>query len=388
MIISKKPTDISLLFSRPFSGSLISALLLCLALLCLTLSSCNGTDDNEISNKREKQPLHNVEVATVEKRPVYLQQTVSGTLEAVTKIRLYNEESGRITELPYHEGDFVKKGTLLAQLDNAILKTDVAKATASREQAKVDLSRVTKLLPKKVATEDEVARAKTVLDLAIAEEKRQLIRLQQTSIRAPIDGVISERLYEPGDLLAPQSHMLTIIDPSTLQLDTSIAERWIPLIQRDQPVKLSIDALGDTKFAARIMRIHPTVNASTHKGIIELVLNPVPEGAREGQFARAEIDLKATERLVIPVQTILYEPEGAYVYRIIDDDNGDSIAEKVFFDQGLQFGTVTEVLSKLKIGDKIVSRGHLGLRNGKKVVIAGDHAVSTAEPQAAAVKPE
>jgi len=382
MIISKKPADISLLFTSPFSGFWISGLLLCLA-----LTSCNATDDNDISRKREKQSLHNVEVVTVENRPVFLQQTVSGTLEAITKIRLYNEESGRITELPYHEGDFVKKGTLLVQLDNEILKTDVAKATASKEQAKVDLSRVTKLLPKKVATEEEVARAKTVLDLAIAEEKRQLIRLKQTSIRAPIDGVITERLYEPGDLLAQQSHILTIIDPSTLQLNATIAERWIPLIQRDQPVKMSIDALGDTKFDARILRIHPTINASTHKGVIELILNPVPEGAREGQFARAEIDLKATERLVIPVHTILYEPEGAYVYRIIEGEKGASVAEKVFFDQGLQFGSVTEVLSKLNVGDKIVSRGHLGLRNGKKVVIAGDDSNAAAEQQADAVKP-
>jgi len=383
MIISKKPADISLLFTRPFSGFWICGLL-----LCLTLASCNETDGTEISSKREKQSLHNVEVVTVENRPVFLQQTVSGTLEAITKIRLYNEESGRITELPYHEGDFVKKGALLVQLDNEILKTDVAKATASREQAKVDLSRVTKLLPKKVATEEEVARAKTVLDLAVAEEKRQLIRLQQTSIRAPINGVITERLYEPGDLLAQQSHILTIIDPSSLQLKATIAERWIPLIQRDQPVNLSIDALGDTKFNARILRIHPTINPSTHKGVIELILNPVPKGAREGQFARAEIDLKATERLVIPVHTILYEPEGAYVYRIVENDKGASVAEKVFFDQGLQFGAVTEVLSKLNVGDKIVSRGHLGLRDGKKVAIANDETSTTDQSQADAVKPQ
>jgi multidrug efflux pump subunit AcrA (membrane-fusion protein) len=110
----------------------------------------------------------------VEQKPVALTQTVSGTLEAVTKIRLYNEESGRITQLPHHEGDFVKQGELLAQLDNELLKTDVAKASASKEQAKVDLERLKKLLPKKISTEEEVAHAHTELDLATAEEQRQL----------------------------------------------------------------------------------------------------------------------------------------------------------------------------------------------------------------------
>ena len=370
-----------------FSGPFVSVPLIAGLLLCLTLAACTGNDDNEISSSKVKQSLHNVEVIRAEKKPVFLPQTASGTLEAVTKIRLYNEESGRITKLPYHEGDRVKQGALLVQLDNELLKTDVAKATASKEQAKVDLSRLSKLLAKKIATEEEVASAKTILDLAIAEEKRQFIRLQRTSIKAPIDGVITERLYEPGDLLAQQSHILTIIDPSALLLKATIAERWIPLIQADQAVQLRIDALGDTKFSAKILRIHPTINASTHKGVIELLLNPVPDGAKEGQFARAQIDLKATERLVIPVHTILYEPEGAYVYRVIENDKGVSIAEKVFFDQGQQFASVTEVLSKIKPGDKIVSRGYLGLRHGKKVTISEQTTGSLPADEPAAVTP-
>ena len=383
MIISIRQSTISMLFSGPF----VSAPLIAGLLLCLTLAACTGNDDNEISSNKVKQSLHNVEVVRAEKKPVFLPQTASGTLEAVTKIRLYNEESGRITKLPYHEGDRVKQGTLLVQLDNELLKTDVAKATASKEQAKVDLSRLSKLLAKKIATEEEVASAKTILDLAIAEEKRQFIRLQRTSIKAPIDGVITERLYEPGDLLAQQSHILTIIDPSALLLKATIAERWIPLIQADQAVQLRIDALGDTKFSAKILRIHPTINASTHKGVIELLLNPVPDGAKEGQFARAQIDLKANERLVIPVHTILYEPEGAYVYRIIVNDKRESIAEKVFFDQGQQFASVTEVLSKIKPGDKIVSRGYLGLRHGKKVIISEQTTGSLPADEPAAVTP-
>ena len=372
-----------MLFSAPF----VSVPLIARLLLCLTLAACTGNDDNEISSSKVKQSLHNVEVIQAEKKPVFLPQTASGTLEAVTKIRLYNEESGRITKLPYHEGDRVKQGTLLLQLDNELLKTDVAKATASKEQAKVDLSRLNKLLAKNISTEEEVASAKTTLDLAVAEEKRQFIRLQRTSIKAPIDGVITDRLYEPGDLLAQQSHLLTIIDPSALLLKATIAERWIPLIQADQAVQLRIDALGDTKFSAKILRIHPTINASTHKGVIELLLNPVPDGAKEGQFARAQIDLKATDRLVIPVHTILYEPEGAYVYRVIENDKGVSIAEKVFFDQGQQFASVTEVLTKIKPGDKIVSRGYLGLRHGKKVIISEQTTGSLPADEPAAVTP-
>ena len=355
MIISKKLSLYRSLFAYFSVGLLVTA--------------CDSNSDLNINAQKTQQTTHRVEVITVENKPVSLVQTVSGTLEAMTKIRLYNEESGRIIKLPYHEGDTVKKGTLLVQLDNELLKTDVAKATASKEQAKVDLSRLIKLLPKQISTEEEVAKARTVLDLAIAEEKRQLTRLDRTSIKAPIDGLITKRFYEPGDLLAAQSHIHSIIDPSILLLKASLAERWIPLVSINQEITLSIDALGDRAFKASIVRIHPTINASTHKGLIEIQLDPVPAGASVGQFARASIELKATDRLVIPAHTIQYEPAGAYVFRIVDSEDGNPVAEKVYIEQGQQFGTLTEVLSALAAGDRIVTRGYLGLRNNKKVTV-------------------
>ncbi|MCK4833576.1 MAG: efflux RND transporter periplasmic adaptor subunit [Gammaproteobacteria bacterium] len=364
MIISKKPPRRIKLCGPLFRW--LSASLL----ISLFTMACDSTDSTGINAHRAQQTVHRVEVITAANKPVSLKQTVSGTLEAVTSIRLYNEESGRITRLPYHEGDSVKKGSLLIQLDNELLKTDVAKARASKEQAKVDLSRVKKLLPKKISTEEEVARARTELDLAIAEEKRQATRLERTSIKAPIDGLITKRLYEPGDLLAQPSHIHTIIDPTALRLKANLAERWLPLVKKGQSITMKIDALGDKKFTASIVRIHPTINASTHKGTIEILLSPVPDGAAVGQFSRASVELTATDRLIIPVHTIHYEPEGAYVYRVIENDKNETVAEKVFFEQGQQFASVAEILSGLDEGDRIVSRGFLGLRTGKKVNVA------------------
>ena len=366
MIISKKRVRFLSIFS--------AANLLMTLSLSLLLTSCDSFDSGSGSaagkQQHSRSSTHRVDVISIDNKPVSLKQTVSGTLEAVTKIRLYNEESGRIIKMPFHEGDVVNKGTLLVELDNELLKTDVDKAKASREQAKVNLSRLKKLLPKQISTEEEVANARTELDLAIAEETRQLTRLERTSIEAPIDGLITARLYEPGDMLAQHSHIHTIIDPSSLRLRASLAERWMPLVEKGQTVSLRIDALGDKQFDAKIIRIHPSINTSTHKGVIEILLSPVPHGATIGQFARAKIELKATDRLVVPAYTIQYEAEGAFIYRIIENDKGESVAEKVYLDQGQQFGAVTEILEGLNVGDRVVSRGFLGLRDGKKVEVA------------------
>ena len=370
MIISKKHSKILALFTA--------------MLFSLCLVACDQSSESLAPRHAAKQSMHRVEVLTVENRAVSLKQIVSGTLEATTKIRLYNEESGRITKLPFHEGDVVTKGTLLVQLDNALLKIDLAKAKATKKQAKLDLSRIKKLQKKNITTADEVAKAQTELDLARAEENRQLTRLQRSSIKAPIDGLITQRFFEPGDLLPQQSQILTITDPTTLQLNAQLAERWIPLVEKNQNVTLRIDALGDTAFTAKVTRIHPTINARTHNGIIEITLTPSPDGAYEGQFARADIELTATSRLVIPAHTIHYEPKGAYVFRIVEKTTGEdddttiqSIAEKIYFEQGQQFASVIEVLTELKAGDKIVSRGYLGLRDGKKVIIANEETPTT-----------
>lgn len=360
MIITKKTPLISAKF--------VTTVFLTLS-LSTALISCDGSAERDITNKRYQPSVHRVDVVIAEKKPVNLTQSLSGTLEASTKIRLYNEESGRIVKLPFYEGDSVRKDTLLVQMDDALIKVDYAKARASREQAKVDLDRLKKLLPKKISTEEEVARARTELDLAIAEEKRQKTRLERTSIEAPIDGLITKRYFEPGDYVPPLSHIYTIIDPTILRLKASIAERWIPLIDTDQKAMVTIDALGGQKFPADIIRIHPTIDADTHKGIIEVVLNPTPANAKVGQFSRISIKLRSEQRLIIPVHSVHFEPDGAFVYIVDEDKDGKQAARKTSVVQGQQFGEFTEVLSGIEIGDRVVSRGYLALRDGKKVEI-------------------
>lgn len=368
MIISKK---------QPYNLPLFVCLLT-YSLLALFSTGCDTGNQpshgSGISTKHQtketKARTHRVEVVTAETRSVAIIQSVSGTLEAVIKIRLYNEESGRVIKLPFHEGDSVQKGTLLVQLDNALIKTDLAKALASKEQASVNLNRLKKLLPKKISTEEEVARAETELDLAIAEEQHQNIRLKRTSIHAPIDGIITRRLYEPGDMLPAHSHIHTLVDPGQLKLEATLTERLMPLARSGQVVDISIDALGEQPFKASISRIHPTINTETHKGTIEILIDPVPEGASIGQFTRAQLHLQATDRLVIPAHVVHYEPAGAYVYRVINDEDGHTIAEKVMLQLGQQYNELVEILSGIHQDDLVVSRGYLGLRDRKKVYVA------------------
>ena len=350
MIISKK--------YKPVLVSLITLLL---------VTACDNSDNSH--SKRRSKPSHLVEASIVNLKSVSHEQILSGTLEATTSVRLHNEEAGQITHIPFHEGDVVKQGTLLIALDSEMIKAELDKAIAQRQQATIDYKRLKKLLPKKLASEEEVARSLTTLNIAKAEAQLQQLRMDRTQIKAPFDGVISQRNNEPGDAVSAHSHILSLIKPDSLLIKVNVSDQWLSLINKGDAMQLTIDALGEMEHTAYIERIHPAISATTRKGTIELILRPVPDQARAGQMARIHFKSPAIERLVIPSHTIHHDIDGAYAYLIISNEDGKNIAQKRPLKKGLQFGEWTEIISGIKIGDKLISKGFLGLRDDKVVTI-------------------
>ncbi len=338
-----------------------------LGLLLLLLAACDSADNS--SGNRPAPPVHQVEVVSASIKAVSHQQTVSGTLEAITSVRLYNEESGRITKLPYHEGDLINKDDMVITLDGSLIQAELDKARAEHKQAKADLNRLKKLVNKKLASDEVLAHAETTLNVARAEEELQHTRFLRTIIKAPFSGVITERYNETGDVVVSHSHILTLIDPTTLRVKIQLAERWIPLLRFGDKVKVRIDALGEQRHTGTITRIHPTINPNTRKGIIEITLQPVPENAAAGQLARAELITQPVERLVIPTRAIRHDINGAYVFIINTEQTDNTKIKKVTFEKGLNFGDMTEVISGISAGNDIVIKGFLGLSDNKIVRI-------------------
>jgi len=338
-----------------------------LGLLLLLLTACDSADNS--ASGRPAPPVHQVEVVPASIKAVSHQQTVSGTLEAITSVRLYNEESGHIVKLPYHEGDYVNKGDVIITLDGSLIQAELDKARAEHKQAKSDIRRLKQLVDKKLASDEVLAHAQTTLIVAKAEEQLQHIRFLRTIIKAPFSGVITERNNETGDIVVSHSHILSLIDPSTLLLKIQLAERWIPLLHIDDKVKVRIDALGEQLHTGSITRIYPTVNPNTRKGVVEITLQPVPDNATAGQLARAELITRPVERLVIPTRAIRHDIKGAHVFLIDTEQTDNTTIKKVTFEKGLNFGDMTEVLSGISAGDDIVIKGFLGLSDNKVVQI-------------------
>lgn len=331
----------------------------------LASGGCNKTGDSSPASPAGKRDRHHiVEIISAEMQSVQGRLNASGTIEAGTRVRLYNEVNGKIRYLPYREGDAVAQHTIVVGLDDEVIQAELDKATATREQAKIDYDRLKKLR-KQLASDEEIARASTAYDIAVADEKLQQTRLDKTVIKAPFDGIITERHFEPGDVVPMHSHIMSMIDPESLRVKIFLSEHWIPQIVKGDPVEIQIDALEQSVHPGHIKRIHPTIDAGTRKGTVEIEFMPVPFGARAGQLARVSLKTRPASKLVVPAHAVHHDSKGAYVY-VVDAENA---ASKIYVRKGAQYGESLEITSGLAIDDAVVVKGFNGLRHGKKVKI-------------------
>lgn len=350
------------MFLKPVTHSSIalkSLITLLLLVSALFLAACS---DSGSDRSKRKKPEHLVETVLASYQDISASRTLPGTLQAIRQVQIINQAPGLLLQLPVYPGDIVSTGQTLAQLDDTLIKAEVHKAQATLNQAKVDLRRLKDLAPRKLASESEIAQAQTRKDIAASELQLKQTEFKHTHIRSPIDGIISARMVEPGDVIPLHSQLLTLIDTTSLKAEIYLSELLLPLIEIGNQVDISIDALGKQQFAGKIQRIYPSIDKNTRRGTIEVILSPVPAGALSGQLCRVTIQTKSKSRLMIPYDTVRHDKQGAYVFIL----NADQ-AQRVDITTGLQQGQQLEVLSGINSKHEVISKGFFGLKDKMKV---------------------
>ena len=370
-------------FGRKGQPPRAAAAMLAFAALLLVLAACDqGAQEKSGDGRKAGQKVHLVEVVTVRSEPLRHETVRTGSLTARRSVRVFNQEEGRIDSLPVFEGESVRAGQVLVRMDRRLLEAEMDKAAALRAQAEADLARVRTLVKKRVTTQERLDHAETALKVARAEESLFRTRLDYGEIKAPFDGVVTERLVEPGDVAPRHTHLLTVIDPNTLYTKVAVSELMLPRLQEGDGVDIRIDALGDDVWSGRIGRIHPTIDPRTRQGTVEVELAPVPPGARAGQLCRATLRTAESRRKVLPFGALRHDREGEYVFVVAD---GTAQLRRVR--SGLRLGDQVEALAGLEDGDRVIVRGFLDLSAGKPVSVANQGGGDNDAPAATAERP-
>lgn len=325
----------------------------------LVLTACNEATEKPVKKKKR---THLVQTTQIMLESVGLTQIRTGTLTSSREVKVYNQEEGAITEMPFYEGDRVNKDDVIVRLDDNILRANLARAQATQRKAKLDLQRIRDLYKKKLSSDEALNRSETELAVASAEVDMLSTRLSYTIIRSPINGIVSQRLSEPGNIAERYTHLLTISDHSTLITEVNVSELMVTHLKIDDDVTVTIDALGNEVFSGRISRIHPNLDPLTRRGTVEITLTPVPDGALPGQLCRVKFHTRTADRLMIPFRALRRDVSGEYVY-LLDADR----VKRTSVTSGLRIGEKVEVLQGLEAGQSIVTRGFLDLTDNKQV---------------------
>jgi len=312
-----------------------------------------------------------------------------GTVRAFQTSQLASQTTGTITQVRVREGDRVRRGEVLALLDQsapsaaldravateAAAGNELAAAEADLQLAESTLARYQILYEKQIIARqqfDEVkarqqsalahrdlARAAKLQARAAASEARAV--LDFTRVTAPFDGVITERKLDPGAMASPGLPVLTVEDVSRYRLEASVNENDLRYVRMGDRVPVSIDALG-TQMTGRVVQIVPAADASSRTFIVKVEL-PGNNGIRSGLFGHAEFSRGEKEALLIPQSAVVERGQlhGAYVL----DPAG--MATLRYVTLGRITGPQVEILAGVQNGERVVTQpGEVDL-SGKRV---------------------
>ncbi|MCS7008758.1 MAG: efflux RND transporter periplasmic adaptor subunit [Chthoniobacterales bacterium] len=312
------------------------------------LVGCSPSGDIH-SKSEESLPAIQVQLLTLEPDPATSIEEVPGTIRPVESAILSSKVSGTITEVEADPGRVVKKGDVLAQIDDREIRARLESARASLEQAQRDFNRFQQLYQDRIITTQEFEIAQTRLRSAMAAEAEARTLLGYTTITSPFDGVVTRRFIQRGDLAVPGRPLVEVENPGRLRLEAQVPESLIPSMGIGQTIEVRVDA-ARVILPGRISEIAPASDPASRTTLVKIDL-PENPALRSGQFGRAQVPTDSEPTLRIPTSALLTRGQLDFVYV-----NNSGKASLRIVRTGRRSGDFVEILAGLSAGEQILAK--------------------------------
>jgi membrane fusion protein (multidrug efflux system) len=332
-------------------------------------------DVQEDSEEEEEKPAIPVEVGQATRGDIY--STYSGTapIEAFEDAEVIAKVGGEIQEILVEEGDDVVSGQLLARLDGDRLRLEVAQSDANLQKLKRDFQRNIDLKEKGLISTGDFEKLQYETEAVEAGHNLAKLELSYTEIRAPINGVISERFVKIGNTIEANIPMFQVTSLEPLVSYLHVPEREYRRLESGQVVTIKIDALQGTEFSGVVARVSPVVDPETGTFKITIEVSDQTRRLKPGMFGRIGIvsDMHANA-LRVPRSAIIEEAGESSLY-VVEDE----LANKRIITTGFAEDGQVEILDGLTDDEVFVTVGQAGLKDGAKISVIG----APATPQSA-----
>lgn len=329
------------------------------------LAGCGSKEETNVSAVSAA-PQATIQAALLEVRAseVPIRVEVTGQVATVYQATLSSRIQGTIDRVLVLEGTQVKKGQTLVELDNRDLEAELARTVAEAENAKAHLERTKNLYAQDAVSKQEMENATRTFKVSEANRKAVLAQLSYTVVRAPFDGVITEKKVEAGELASPGQTLLKMEDPSRLRLEATVAESDLKAIARGDRIPVIIDALPGQSLSGRVSQIHPAGDPQTHTFMVKVDL-PLTPGLRTGMFGRFQLDKGFGRSIVLPSSAVIERGELTSVFVV----GSDHVARLRWVRVGRRFNQQAEILSGINEGERVLADAARG-SDGALVQIA------------------
>ena len=313
-----------------------------------------------------------VEVAKVEITQLVDDAQTVGSLRSRQGVMVRPEISGRITQLNFRDGERVRKGQLLVQLDDQLPQAQVKQSQAELSIAQANHKRNQELLAQNFISQRTVDESAASLEVAQAKLALSVATAARLKITAPFDGITGIRSANVGDYLKDGSDIVNLEDIDAVFVDYRLPERFQTRLKKGQRATVDLDALPGRKFEAVVLAIDPLIDANGRSVGVRGCIDNRQLTLRPGMFARVTTVFgERNQARVIPEEAIV--PQGGKVFVIKVVDNGDAanpakVSQRTEVKVGIRRPGRVEIVEGLEPDDVVVTAGHQRLQKDGTVV--------------------
>lgn len=343
-----------------------------LALAMLFSAGCQiaiGDDKNKKEEEEKDKALVYVEAIEARRGAVAKRLTSTATLQADRQVDILTRLNGEFESVTAEEGDIVRKGQTLARLRSEEKSLLLLQAQTKADNADREFERAKIVFEKKLLSVDEFEKLEYQNKLALADLEVAKYNLSETYLRAPFDGIVTERLVDVGQTMRPSEVAFRLADMLPMEAVIYLSERDVSLVRNGQPVRLTLDADSDIFFAGRVDMISPVVDPATGTVKLTLAVDKAPEGVRPGAFVRVYLDVdEKPNALLVPKRALIQSGETSHVFVVGEDKT----VHRLDITTGYSLNDWIEIQGDLQPGDRVVTLGKEALHEGSKVRVAAD----------------
>lgn len=338
------------------------------AIACVFVLGACEQGDKEKGLDNEDSPPIPVEANLPVRGDVYAVYSGTAPIEAFAQADVIAKVPGEVREILVEEGDDVESGQILARLDGDRLRLELNESQAGLQKLQRDFQRNKDLRDKGLVSEGDFEKIQYELEALQASYNLASLELDYTQIRAPINGVVSERYIKRGNTIDIGAPMFRVTSFEPLVAYLYIPEREFRQIAPGQPVKIDIDALAGVEIFSTVTRVSPIVDPDTGTFKITIEINDAQRRIKPGMFGRMTIVYDKHENALQVPRSAVVEEMGVTSVFVVEDN----VAIRRTVETGFSNNGLIEISDGLVDDDHVITVGQVGLKPDAKVSVINE----------------